>query len=318
MFPNTRRKAEEATFCSMWSRNTSISQCIRRNIGYSSTYSSSMSRKNLGSIHSAVDGAVADSLQAEESSRTSALSFNDSKVAFESKTTFEIIRALVVYRLCSVKLLTRNAGKLLSASNAILGKTITEAAIKYTFFYHFCAGENSEDIKPVIQRLSSNGINSILDFAAERDKDPEEQTISGAECRTYNEDIADQECEENLEIFMECIRAASQFENGFAAIKLTGLGRPELLETVSDVVQSVRMAFINLQKSNPNELTWSEFLSGIRSLNVNIEDSEAKDLFHRFDQDKDGKIDFLEWTEYLRVEDSLTRPFFYQPNDSSR
>lgn len=43
--------------------------------------------------------------------------------------------------------------------------------MKRTFFRHFCAGEDVDGIRPTIAFLEHNGIGSILDFAAEADLD---------------------------------------------------------------------------------------------------------------------------------------------------
>jgi proline dehydrogenase len=237
------------------------------------------------------------------SSSKSQLNFDDAKSAFKSRTTFEIARALFIFKLCSFKWVVQNAGKILDVSNKFFGQKITNSVIEKTFFAHFCAGEDAESIKPVIKRLESQGIHSILDFAAEKDKKADEIVQSGIQSRAYDEQIEEQECEDNVEIFLECIRAASQFENGFAAIKVTGLGRPILLEALASVVYAVRKAFIDLDEDGTNALNFEKFYSGIRKLGVEFSETEAKELFDRFDTDKNGIIDIIEWTEYLKVED---------------
>jgi proline dehydrogenase len=232
------------------------------------------------------------------------LNFDDAKSAFQSRTTFEIARALVVFQLCGVKPLVANAAKLLEVSNKVLGESFTSYVIGKTFFAHFVAGQDAVDIKPTIKRLEAGGIHSILDFAAEKDKKPDEVQKSGIlSARAYNEQIEEKECDDNVEIFLECIRAAAQFEDGFAAIKVTGLGRPALLEALANVVHTVRKTFLDLDTAGTNALDFNNFHLGIKKLGIQISEAEAKDLFVRFDHDEDGVIDILEWTEYLKVED---------------
>ncbi len=43
------------------------------------------------------------------------------------------------------------------------------AIVRRTFFQHFCAGVDSEDIKPRLTQLKKSGVGAILDYAAEAD-----------------------------------------------------------------------------------------------------------------------------------------------------
>lgn len=236
-------------------------------------------------------------------SRFSTLNFDDSKAAFKSKTTREIFLAVTIFKICSIPYFVSNAARLLAISRSTIGESATRFLVRNTFFQHFCAGENGADIRPKISNLESQGIYSILDFAAENDKAPEEVIGSGIQSREYSEEIEEKECDANVEIFLECIRAASQFEDGFAAIKVTGLGRPVLLEAVANVVGTVRKRFLELDVRGKQCLNFEEFYQGVRKLGVLLDEKQAKELFSRFDYDGDGEIDILEWTEYLKVED---------------
>lgn len=48
--------------------------------------------------------------------------------------------------------------------------------MRQTFYGHFVAGENETEIKPVVDRLKSFGVKSILDYSAEEDIS-EEQAV---------------------------------------------------------------------------------------------------------------------------------------------
>jgi len=56
------------------------------------------------------------------------------------------------------------------------------------------------------------------------------------------------ECDANVKIFLDCIKAASQFEHGFAAVKVTALGRPALLERLTVILQQIRDLFMKFDK----------------------------------------------------------------------
>ena len=98
------------------------------------------------------------------------INFTDSASAHGSKSTFELLRAIAVFKLCQLPFLVKHAESLLNLSSKILGNTITNGLVKHTFFQHFCAGEDSIDMKPVIDMLQQNNIGPILDYAAENDE----------------------------------------------------------------------------------------------------------------------------------------------------
>ncbi len=96
------------------------------------------------------------------------LDFFDSRLAFQNKTTWEIMRALLVFRLCSIQWIVKSSEKLIHLSRSILGDAIPFWFIRHTFFRHFTAGDE-KDLPHVLQRLQQIGIGAILDYAAEKD-----------------------------------------------------------------------------------------------------------------------------------------------------
>jgi len=98
------------------------------------------------------------------------INFTDSNSAHGSKSTFELLRAITVFKLCQLSFLVKHAESLLNLSSKILGNTITNGLVKHTFFQHFCAGEDSIDMKPVIDMLQEHNIGPILDYAAENEE----------------------------------------------------------------------------------------------------------------------------------------------------
>ena len=71
------------------------------------------------------------------------LNFNDPEAAYKSKSTFELLRSYVVFKVCLIRPLVVNAEKLLRISRKVLGDGITDSLLRSTFFGHFCAGEVS-------------------------------------------------------------------------------------------------------------------------------------------------------------------------------
>lgn len=51
----------------------------------------------------------------------------------------------------------------------VLGKTLFGYVMKQSFYGQFVAGENRAAIKPVIHRMHTFGVKSILDYSVEED-----------------------------------------------------------------------------------------------------------------------------------------------------
>ena len=118
----------------------------------------------------------------------SELNFNEVKKAFAVKTNYELIRSLIVFRLCAWEWLVMNARTLCNISYKILGTHITNFVLRHTFFAHFCAGESGDSIGPVINKLELSGVGAILDYAAEADVDKEHKRDRDGvvSAQTYN------------------------------------------------------------------------------------------------------------------------------------
>ena len=94
-------------------------------------------------------------------SPTSQMCFEDSASAHGSKSTFELVRAIAVFNACRLPFIVKYADDMLRVSTKVLGSNITNTVVKHTFFKHFCAGEDSADMKPVIDMLQQNNIGPI-------------------------------------------------------------------------------------------------------------------------------------------------------------
>jgi len=104
--------------------------------------------------------------------------------------------------------------------------------------------------------------------------------------------------------------------DGFAAIKLSGLCDPKLLERMSTCLVELTRLYARLSKDAdaPTDtrtpyyctdlsfkLDWETYSAGTRRL-FKVEDEAAlRANFDRIDSDKDGVITFLEWSESARL-----------------
>jgi proline dehydrogenase len=259
-----------------------------------------------------------------------------------------------VFRLCTVKPLVTNAGKLLKLSNDVLGSGATAAIMKVgegrgefstgddvpnpslstpqqTFFAQFVAGENAVDIKPVLSRLRSSGVGAILDYAAEADVNVATGMPAGLHAQPQGaaatgmtpEDAArEPELDANLTETLSGLATAAE-GGGFAAVKVTALAHPELLQRVSCALEASRRIFRALVAASgaapPSSsgarsalytatvLSRQQFGTGMGALaqGVPLTPGQVDSLFALLDINCDGVIDFLDFTDGCEMASGL-------------
>ncbi|XP_035890662.1 proline dehydrogenase 1, mitochondrial isoform X2 [Anopheles stephensi] len=275
------------------------------------------------------------------------VSFNDPHAAFKSKTTFELIRAYLVYVLCSSEFLVENNMKLMKVAQTILGEKLFTLLMKYTFYGHFVAGEDQLKIVPTLERLRSFGVKPILDYSVEEDLSQEEAEKREVEASVssagtnLSEDSADSlpqysvdktfadrrykvqsartyfylneaTCERNMETFLECLDAVkgATFGTGITAIKLTALGRPQLLLQVSEVIMQARRYMMDLAGSTGNILTHHKTIQDLERYLGNVADKkEVKEFLTKVTSDKDGILHLFPWTGIINEDCQLSETF---------
>jgi len=256
-----------------------------------------------------------------------ALDFDDASAALASKGTGELLRAHAVLQLCRLPPLVSHGRRLYALSCALLGQRLTDAAVKATFFGHFCGGEDEAELAPVLSRMRGLGVGSILDYAAENDV-PEEarpRKVSPGKggrdegvvsARTFDY-VNERMCDSNAAMVVRALEAAAQAkgEGGdsrveFAACKMTALGRPALLERTSRVLGAIQVAFTRLDTKQSGLLTTKEVEEGLRLLGVDLTDAEMRALVERMDFDRNGMVDRTEFLDALSPLDPAAAPLF--------
>jgi len=194
-----------------------------------------------------------------------AMDFADPASAHGSKTTTELLRAIVVLRLCRLPFLVRHSDLLLKLSTKVLGRDTTDGLLRRTFFGHFCAGEDGDDARRVVERLGRDNVGPILDYAAEGDAPPPPPptaALFNQPARVYSY-ASEVECDRHASIFASCIRSARDISpipgRGFAAIKITALGDPALLERMSCAIVEIRNLFGKFAVSGTGSIGRDEF-----------------------------------------------------------
>ncbi|XP_052411776.1 proline dehydrogenase 1, mitochondrial [Carassius gibelio] len=206
------------------------------------------------------------------------IDFEQTKEAFKSKDTLELLRSLMVFKLCSYDILVDKNKEIMDLSRKLLGQNMFEQFMKMTFYGQFVAGEDHQSIRPVVRKNQAYGVGAVLDYSVEEDLSQEEaerkemesfmstseNASPGADHRekkfTAHRKFGDRregvtsahtyfyadeaKCDQHMETFLKCIRASGgSSEDGFSAIKMTALGRPQFLLQFSEVLVKWRRFF---------------------------------------------------------------------------
>jgi proline dehydrogenase len=91
--------------------------------------------------------------------------FNNTEIAFKSRSTPELKKAVWLFRLMSKPLIIRLSGRIANSNTGM--KLPIDWLVRPTIFKHFCGGETISECTPVIENLAQFNIGSILDYAAE-------------------------------------------------------------------------------------------------------------------------------------------------------
>ncbi|XP_050299370.1 proline dehydrogenase 1, mitochondrial isoform X2 [Anthonomus grandis grandis] len=272
------------------------------------------------------------------------LSFEDAKAAFKSKTNWELIRALVVYQICSYETIVANNMKLMKLCRGILGEKLFIALMKATFYGHFVAGEDEFKIRPKLERLRSFGVKPILDYSVEEDISQEEaekreveasvpaagDTLDDGSLKQYHVDktFADRRykvqsartyfylneatCERNMETFIKCLEAiaGATYGTGITAIKLTALGRPQLLLQLSEVIMRTRQYMAEIVGGEGNVLTHHTKPEELESKFEKIQDKESlRKFLTQVTYDKEGILHLFPWSGIIDENQELSNTF---------
>ena len=140
--------------------------------------------------------------------------FNNTQIAFSLKSDTELDRAYFLFKLIANQPLVRIGTAV--TNFAIKAHLPVEGLIRATVFDHFCGGVNEMDCLSVVDKMSSKGVSSVLDYSVEG-KEEEEQFDAALKMTLKTIDFA-----------------AEKQAIPFAVFKPTGFGRFELYEKLGE------------------------------------------------------------------------------------
>ncbi|WP_306350050.1 proline dehydrogenase family protein [Flavobacterium sp. '19STA2R22 D10 B1'] len=140
--------------------------------------------------------------------------FNNTQVAFTLKSDTELDRAYFLFKMIDMQPLVKIGTAV--TNFAIKAHLPVEGLIRATVFDHFCGGTTEEDCLPVVDRMFTKGVSSVLDYSVEGKED--EAQFDAAMDKT-----------------LKIIDFAKERKSiPFAVFKPTGFGRFELYEKLGE------------------------------------------------------------------------------------
>lgn len=156
--------------------------------------------------------------------------FNNTEVAFSLKSDSELERAYFLFRLIKSEPLVKIGTAV--TKFALKSSLPVEGLIRASVFDHFCGGVSEKDCLPIIDKMFSKGVNSVLDYSVEGKEE---------------EDQFDRVMEKSLSL-IQFIKEKEALP--FAVFKPTGFGRLKIYQKVSE----------NAVLSEDEKLEWQRVL----------------------------------------------------------
>ena len=140
--------------------------------------------------------------------------FNNTQNAFSLKSDTELDRAYFLFKMISVQPLVRIGT---AVTNFALNANLpVEGLIRATVFDHFCGGVSEDDCIPVVDKMFTKGVSSVLDYSVE-----------GKEDEAHFDDA--------MNMTLKIIDFAKEKKAiPFADVKPTGFGRFEMYEKLGE------------------------------------------------------------------------------------
>ena len=123
------------------------------------------------------------------------------------------------------------------------------------------------------------------------------------------------QCEKNMEIFLKCIDAVAgaTAHTGFAAIKLTALGRPQLLLQLSEVIARTRMFFTEITGEDRmalGQISPKDFQERLdQRFHIKTDNPEIRKWLDTMDYDRRGLMNIFSWNGLVDMQRMMSDVF---------
>ncbi|KAF9927833.1 hypothetical protein FBU30_002836 [Linnemannia zychae] len=234
------------------------------------------------------------------------------RIGVEKKSTSDLLLSMLVYKLCTFSLLVDLAPKIIHLAEMVHLTPPVYWAVRKTFFAQFCGGETADDCISTMSSLGNAGIGSILDLSIEVDLDESDlDSQTPEEIRSRFNKSADNIAEQ----ISTCIATASHMAKSFAAIKVTAMGSPLLLQQVSTTLTELESRFKAMDQDRDGKVTKEEFKQLVKMLpnhlqNQNSLNTVVDRLFKEADKDNDGRVDWVDFACTVSLNRDETRDLF--------
>lgn len=227
------------------------------------------------------------------------LDFNNTEIAFKSKSTADLKRAKFLFTTMASPTLVKLATWLTNL--AIKLRIPIDWAIKPTIYRHFVGGVTIEGCNDLVQRHKEFGVSSILDFSVEGGHD--EKSIQAT-----------------LQETLKSIRnAVGNSGVPFAVFKPTAFAAPELLESaepgkpVKPIMENEYYRFrsrVNVLCNEAHNLDVPLMIDAEHSWYQHLVDDTVEEMMRRYNTDKAIVFNTLQMYRHDRIQflkDSIAR-----------
>ncbi|KAJ1650734.1 proline dehydrogenase [Dispira simplex] len=204
----------------------------------------------------------------------------DPRIALRNKSTYQLLVSMLVYNACTFESLTALAPDLLQMIDRLKLSPAAHWFIKKTFFAQFCGGETDAEVIGTMEKLRQSRIGAMLDLAIEVDID---QAAHDDGDEHAAREMWNKRADQVTENLKQSIITCSAQQGSFAALKITGIANPVLLQRLSNIKYGLRELFHQEDKDGDGYLDFE----GFYALICRLPGAAQEDLVQRNQQISD-------------------------------
>lgn len=109
---------------------------------------------------------------------------------------------------------------------------------------------------------------------------------------------SESQCDKHVDVFKDCIHSVRDVSptHGFAALKVTALGNPKLLERMSTMIVEVKSLFAKFDKKKIGLISREEFVRCYEEY-FHVNDTKLSEILENLVDESNGMIDYISFSE---------------------